>query len=233
MTRPTIGEIRAKINVATERLRQADARFAQIAFEKLFDPTLDTRPALALLEERREELVTLEAILPVVEREEAEELEATRAKLAEAQGRALGKALKGLLQHSMSFAVHQQNAVSAYRRMCQAGAEASRLLFDAERKRSNGHLPARLSPGGLKILAVQEINRLGHRIDGEISAPGTTQVPANFYRQFPLSLEEEIRNLTTRIMTSAPEPLSRPHESLPQVAAKPSPHSRASAEARP
>src|SRR5262245_57577406 len=119
---PTPAEIKAQIAEAEERVSQATGRFAQLAFEKIGNPVMDTGPDLAELEDARAELGSLQAALVIAEQLEAEALEETRARLVATQSRNLSKALQELVKHSMAFSAYQQNAASAWRRMTRAGA---------------------------------------------------------------------------------------------------------------
>ncbi|HEY0378400.1 MAG TPA: hypothetical protein VGC87_15905, partial [Pyrinomonadaceae bacterium] len=73
----------------------------------------------------------------------------------------------------------------------------------------NGGLALRLSPRGLKVLADQEINRIGllPALDGGASAPGTNPTAvdlrlSNAPHQLP-PLEAEIRRLSALLLESA------------------------------
>ena len=77
---------------------------------------------------------------------------------------------------------------------------------------ANGSRALRLSAHGLKILADQEINRIGllPSLDGGASAPGTNPANvdlrlANAPHQLP-PLEAEIRRLTALLLETAPKP---------------------------
>src|SRR5262245_1764349 len=91
---PTPAEITAQITQAEERVSQAERRFAQLAFEKIGNPEVDTGPALAAVEDARAELGSLQAALPIAEQLEAAALEETRARQVEEQSRNLSKALQ-------------------------------------------------------------------------------------------------------------------------------------------
>jgi hypothetical protein len=138
----------------------------------------------------------------------------------------LSRVLRELLKHSLSFSVHYQNAASAFKRMSAAGNEAARLLSAAQREVAHGGLALRLSSHGLKVLADQEINRIGllpaHRAEaGEANSPGTNpRVDLNYANaphRLP-GLEAEIRRLTALLLETAPEPQGRGNgKDLPQT----------------
>jgi hypothetical protein len=232
-TLPTAAELQARLGDAERAFLAATIALGEALVVQQSLPDRDVSPEQDAVDAARRTVDQLKAMLPVIEELEAAALAGTRATLADDQRRGLERSLRDLLKHSTAFSIHYQNAASAFKRMTAAGAAASRLLFDHHHRVGSGAFAVKLSEAGLRVAADREINRLGSRIDG-ISAPGTTAVPSNFYRQFPLSLEEEIRNLTKLIMASAPEPLPRPLESgdlppagggLPQA---PSPSPRAS-----
>jgi predicted nucleic acid-binding Zn-ribbon protein len=174
---PTAAEIRAEIDQADQELLAAQAALGEALFTKAGMPDRDVGAEQAAVDAARQRIDQFKAMLPVIERVEAQALAETRAKLAEEQRKRLARALRDLLKHSMSFSAHYQNAASAFRRMTAAGNEAARLLFDGQKQIANGGLVLRLSVHGLKALADQEINRIGLlpalRRDGEASAPGT------------------------------------------------------------
>jgi hypothetical protein len=224
---PTAAEVHAQINEAEQELTAANAALGEALFAKVAVPDRDVGPEHDAVNAARRRIDGLQAGLPLIERAEAQALAETRARLAEEQRKRLERALGALLKHSMYFSVHYQNAASAFRRMSAAGAEAARLLFDAQKEIANGGLALRLSPHGLKVLADQEINRIGLlpalRADGGVNAPGTNPASvdlrlANAPHQLP-ALQAEIRRLTALIMASAPEPQESGEEkSLPKVA---------------
>jgi hypothetical protein len=222
---PTAAEIRAQIVQAEPALNAANAALGEALFAKVVLPDRDVGPEQAAVDAARQHIDQLQAMLPFVERAEAQALAETRARLAEEQRRRLERALRDLLKHSMHFSAHYQNAASAFRRMTAAGAEATRLLFGAQKEIANGGLALRLSPHGLKALGNQEINRIGllPALDGGASAPGTNPANvdlrlANAPHQLP-PLEAEIRRLTALLLKSAPEPQESGNVAgLPKVA---------------
>jgi hypothetical protein len=200
---PTAAEVRSRLGDAERAFLSATIALGEALVVQQSLPDRDVSPEQDAVDAARQRVEQLKAMLPVIEELEAAALAGTRATLADDQRRGLERALRDLLKHSMSFSVHYSNAASAFKRMASSGAAASRLLFDHQKRVGSGAFAVKLSETGLRVAADREINRLGSRIDG-MSAPGTTAVPSNFYREFPLSLEEEIRNLTKLIMASAP-----------------------------
>jgi hypothetical protein len=99
----TVVEIRAQIAAAEAGVCQADAHFGRVAFEQLGDPSIETRPALALLEDARAALASLEAALPIAEQAEGAALEETRAKLAADQRAGLERSLRQMIKEALSY----------------------------------------------------------------------------------------------------------------------------------
>jgi hypothetical protein len=213
---PTSAEIRAQIDQAQEAFRAAQAALGEALFDQAAGPR-DISPERDAVDAAGRRAEELELLLPLVEKRETEALAETRAKLVEEQRKKLSRVLRELLKHSLSFSVHYQNAASAFKRMSAAGNEAARLLSAAQREVAHGGLALRLSSHGLKVLADQEINRIGllpaHRAEaGEANSPGTNpRVDLNYANaphRLP-GLEAEIRRLTALLLETAPEPQER------------------------
>jgi hypothetical protein len=217
-TLPTAAELQARLGDAERAFLAATIALGEALVVQQSLPDRDVSPEQDAVDAARRTVDQLKAMLPVIEQKEAAALAGTRAKLGDDQRRRLEKALRDLLKHSMSFSAHFQNAASSFRRMCQAGEEASRLLFNVHRASPNNYFPNRLSTGGLKLVAEQEMNRLGLRPEGEISAPGTNPAALadlgfrNAAGQL-VSLEQDTRRLIAHITAMAPEPLPGPQES--------------------
>ena len=117
-------EVRASIEQAEHDVLAASLALGEALLVARALPDRDTSPEQAAVETARQRLEHLRAMLPVVEKAEAEALETARATLDADRRRQLQKAMRELLRHSMQFSVHYQNAASAFRRMCQAGSAA-------------------------------------------------------------------------------------------------------------
>jgi hypothetical protein len=171
--KPTAAEIRQRIAQAQSRCAAAATGHAQAAFDKLADPTLDTGPALALLEQARAELASLEAALPIAVALEAAALEETRGKLEAEQRRRFERELRELVKIAMQFTAHQTNAVSAFRRAC-ASADRARGLMPESLRRRGPAWSATLTAGWLQSACQDEVNRLGAvpQLAGGVNAPG-------------------------------------------------------------
>jgi hypothetical protein len=188
-------------------------------------PDRDVGGEQAAVEAARQRVEHLRAMLPVIEKAEQEALAATRATLDADRRKQLARAMRELLKQAIHFAAAYANSASAFRRMCQAGADAELLLSDAQRRTGNGFFQIKLSASGLKAMAEAEINRVGllpAHASG-LSAPGANprNVAVNFINAPHLlpSLEAEIRRLAALLLPPAPEAQERPEaKHLPQVA---------------
>ena len=173
---PSIASL--KETLAQAELAEAAAKLAlgQALVDALANPARGTKPEQEALDAARQHAEQLRLLLPIMQARQADELEETRKRLDADRQRQLARELKVLLRHAMAFSTGYQNATSAFRRLVAAGAACERLLSDAQRR--SGHFPARLSAGGLKAAACQEVNRIGLRPDFEGGTPCTRGRPA-------------------------------------------------------
>ena len=202
----TSAELKATIAEAENQHLAAALQLGEALVVQRAMPDRDVASKQAAVDAAQNRLAQLRLMLPIVERAEADALEAARTALDGDCQRQLARHLAALLKAGMQFSVHYQNAASAFRRMVQAGEECSRLLSDQQRRVGNGHLEIRLSGSGLRSMAQAEINRVGllpFHARG-VSAPGTDprQVSPDYSacpQNLP-SLEAEIRSLTARLL---------------------------------
>jgi hypothetical protein len=223
----TGAEVRAGIEQAEHDALTASLELGEALVVARALPDRDTSPEQAAVEAARQRLEHLRAMLPVVEKAEAEALETARTTLDADRRKLLARAMRELLKQAIHFAAAYANSASAFRRMCKAGADAELLLSDAQRRTGNGFFQIKLSPNGLKAMAEAEINRVGllpaHDSGQNVSAPGADRrhVAANFINAPHLlpSLEGEIRRLTALLLPAPAEGAeSAEAQRLPQVA---------------
>jgi hypothetical protein len=218
-------ELRGAIAEAENQHLAAALQLGEALVVQRVMPDRDVAPEQAAVEAARQRVEQFRVMLPIIERAEAEALEATRATLDADRRKQLARVLRDLLQQAIRFSAGYQNAASAFRRMCQAGEECSRLLSDQQRRVGNGHFEIKLSASALRSMAQAEINRVGllpFHARG-VSAPGTDprQVSPDYSacpQNLP-SLEAEIRSLTARLLPAPAEAQENGEAPrLPQVA---------------
>jgi hypothetical protein len=129
----TAAEIRAQIAAAEQAHLAATLALGEALVVKAALPDRDVSREQAAVGAARQRADQLRAMLPILEKAEAAALEETRARLAAEQRKKLEKELQRLLREALSFATHQANAVSAWKRLVAAGEAASKLLFDNQR----------------------------------------------------------------------------------------------------
>ena len=100
---PTAAEVRDQIKRAEHALNAANSALGQALFAKAVLPDRDVGPEQAAVDAARQRIGQLNAMLPVIERVEAQALAETRAKLAEEQRKRLARALRDLLRRMPQF----------------------------------------------------------------------------------------------------------------------------------
>jgi hypothetical protein len=230
-TLPTPVEIRAQIDEAQQALLAATTDLGEALFVKAAVPDRDAGPEQAAVEAARRRIEQLNAMLPIVEKAEAQALEAARAKLAEEQRRRMAKELKGLVIAALQFSAAYQNAVSAWRRACDV-IDRARALLPAQMRGHGKGWERRLSAHWLHEKCTLEIARLGlvpvtdrPYGTGVLSAPGARADAVNTLRQASSPqtippLEIEVRQMLAEVMAAATPaaPVSENGSGPPKVA---------------
>jgi hypothetical protein len=227
---PTAAEIRAQIDQAEQELRAANAALGEALFAKAAMPEgRDVSHDQAAVDAARQRVAQLQAMLPIAENAEQAALNETRAKLAQEQRRRLAKELEGLIKPVLQFSVAYQNAVSSWRRACDA-IDRARALLPAELRSHGTGWERRLSAHWLHEKCTLEIARLGLVPlavrpfgTGVLAAPGARADAVQTLRQASSpqtipSLEVEVRRMVAEVLAAAQE--SGKEEDLSQVAAE-------------
>jgi DNA primase len=137
---PTAAEVRAKIDAAERAFLMATVALGEALVVQIAMPDRDVSAEQAAVDAARRTVDQLKAMLPIVERVEAEALAATRAALADDQRRQLQRELPLLLKHAMAFSAHYANSVSAFRRMVRSGEAILSLLNPSQIQKTNGQM---------------------------------------------------------------------------------------------
>jgi hypothetical protein len=229
---PTAAEIQAEIDGAQQDLLAANRALGEALFAKAGEPDRDVGPEQDALEAARRTIDQLSALLPIVENAERVALDETRAKLAAEQMRRMAKELKGLITSALQFSAAYQNAVSAWRRGCDA-IDRARLLLPAEMRLHGLGWERRLSAHWLHEKCTLEIARLGlvpvtDRPYGTnvLSAPGARADAVNTLRQASSPqtippLETEVRQMLAEVLAAAAQ---EPEEAKNAVSAEVTDH---------
>jgi hypothetical protein len=210
---PTSQELQERLKEAERVAMSASVALGEALVLQLADGR-DVSPEQAAVQEAGQIVDRLRLILPRIEAAEAEALERTRALLAQEQSRAVAKELPQLVKHALAFSTAYQNAASAFKRMTKSGETIAARLPNA---RSTGttqdRLALQLSPGALRKMCDDEINRLGLNPDGSkaVSSPGTNLAAVGMgASSSPATrlprLEDQIRALAAALLASLAAP---------------------------